>query len=182
LLNAAGLAAFLAVGLPAGAWVDRWLKRRTMISADLLRMAAMAAVPLLWWSGGLEIWHLYLVAGIVGTATVFFDVAYQSYVPVLVASPQVSEANSKLEATAQIARIGGPAAGGALLAVVSAPCSSWVRPRGTCSPRCSLPARATQRRVCRRPHGAPFRSKYGKASRSLSGIRSSAASRPAPAE
>ena len=120
-LNAAGLAAFLAVGLPAGAWVDRWLKRRTMIAADLLRMAAMAAVPVLWWSGGLEIWHLYLVAGIVGTAMVFFDVAYQSYVPVLVASPQVREANSKLEATAQIARIGGPAAGGALLAVVSAP-------------------------------------------------------------
>ncbi|MFF2315544.1 MFS transporter [Arthrobacter sp. NPDC058097] len=120
-LNAAGLAAFLAVGLPAGAWVDRWLKRRTMIAADVLRMAAMAAVPVLWWSGGLEIWHLYLVAGTVGTATVFFDVAYQSYVPVLVASPQVREANSKLETTAQLARIGGPAAGGALLAVVSAP-------------------------------------------------------------
>jgi MFS family permease len=120
-LNAAGLAAFLAVGLPAGAWVDRWLKRRTMITADLLRMAAMAVVPLLWWSGSLEIWHLYAVAAIVGTATVFFDVAYQSYVPVLVPSPHVREANSKLEATAQIARIGGPAAGGGLLAVVSAP-------------------------------------------------------------
>lgn len=120
-LNAASLAAFLAVGLPAGAWVDRWLKRRTMITADLLRMAAMAAVPFLWWSGSLEIWHLYAVAAIVGTATVFFDIAYQSYVPVLVPSADVREANSKLEATAQIARIGGPAAGGALLAVVSAP-------------------------------------------------------------
>jgi MFS family permease len=120
-LNAAGLAAFLAVGLPAGAWVDRWLKRRTMITADLVRMAAMATVPLLWWSGSLEIWHLYAVAGILGTATVFFDVAYQSYVPVLLPAPHVQEANSKLEATAQIARIGGPAAGGALLAVVSAP-------------------------------------------------------------
>lgn len=54
-LNAAGLAAFLIVGLPAGAWVDRWLKRRTMIIADLARMAAMAAVPLLWWGGILEI-------------------------------------------------------------------------------------------------------------------------------
>jgi MFS family permease len=120
-LNAAGMAAFLAVGLPAGAWVDRWLKRRTMITADLVRMAAMATVPFLWWSGSLEIWHLYAVAGILGTATVFFDVAYQSYVPVLVPAAHVQEANSKLEATAAIARIGGPAAGGALLAVVSAP-------------------------------------------------------------
>jgi MFS family permease len=120
-LNAAGLAAFLIVGLPAGAWVDRWLKRRTMIIADLARMAAMSAVPLLWWGGILEIWHLYAISALVGTATVFFDVSYQSYVPVLVGSPHVTEANSKLESTAQIARIGGPAAGGALLTVVSAP-------------------------------------------------------------
>lgn len=120
-LNAAGLAAFLAVGLPAGAWVDRWLKRRTMIIADLVRMAAMAAVPLLWWAGSLEIWHLYLVSGVVGVATVFFDVSYQSFVPLLVAPGNVGEANGKLEATAQVARIGGPAAGGALLTVLSAP-------------------------------------------------------------
>lgn len=120
-LNAAGLAAFLLIGLPAGAWVDRWLKRRTMIVADLVRTAAMATVPLLWWAGILQVWHLYVVAAVVGTATVFFDVSYQSYVPVLVDAVKVPQANSKLEATSQIARIGGPAAGGALLTVVSAP-------------------------------------------------------------
>ena len=120
-LNAAGLAAFLVVGLPAGAWVDRWLKRRTMIAANIVRTAAMAAVPLLWWGGLLQIWHLYVIAAIVGTATVFFDVPYQSYVPVLVSPGKCGQANSKLEATAQIARIGGPAAGGRLLTVVTAP-------------------------------------------------------------
>lgn len=120
-LNAAGLVAFLVVGLPAGAWVDRWLKRRTMIAADLARAAAMAAVPLLWWGGMLQIWHLYVIAVIAGTATVFFEVSYQSYVPVLVAPGNVGQANSKLEATAQIARIGGPAAGGLVLTVVTAP-------------------------------------------------------------
>ncbi len=120
-LNAAGLAAFLLIGLPAGAWVDRWLKRRTMIVADLVRTAAMATVPMLWWAGILQIWHLYAVAAVVGAATVFFDVSYQSYVPVLVDAGKVPQANSKLEATSQIARIGGPAAGGALLVIVSAP-------------------------------------------------------------
>lgn len=120
-LNAAGLVAFLVVGLPAGAWVDRWLKRRTMIAADVARAAAMAAVPLLWWAGILEIWHLYVIAAVAGTATVFFEVSYQSYVPVLVAPGSVGQANSKLEATAQIARIGGPAAGGLVLTVVTAP-------------------------------------------------------------
>jgi MFS family permease len=120
-LNAAGLAAFLVVGLPAGAWVDRWLKRRTMIAADIIRMAAMAGVPLLWWAGALQIWHLYLISAVVGVATVFFDVSYQSFVPLLVEPRKVGEANSKLEATAQLARIGGPAAGGALLTVLTAP-------------------------------------------------------------
>lgn len=33
-LNAASTAAFLLLGLPAGAWVDRWFKRPTMIWAD----------------------------------------------------------------------------------------------------------------------------------------------------
>ncbi|GHG47046.1 MFS transporter [Sinomonas cellulolyticus] len=120
-LNAASMAAFLIVGLPAGAWVDRWLKRGTMIRADLVRMTAMSAVPLLWWAGALQMWHLYVVAAVVGVATVFFDVAYQSYIPLLVQRAQVADANGKLEATAQVARMGGPALGGFLLTLVSAP-------------------------------------------------------------
>jgi MFS family permease len=120
-LGAAQTAAFLVVGLPAGAWIDRMLKRRVMIVADLVRAAALALIPALWFAGALEIWHLYLVGAVVGVATVFFDVSYQSFVPVLLPGEQVGSANSKLEATSQIAHIGGPGLAGALLTVVSAP-------------------------------------------------------------
>lgn len=120
-LNAAGTAAFLLVGLPAGAWIDRWMKRRVMIAADVVRAVILAAVPLLWFADALQFWHLYVVAAIIGVATVFFDVSYQSYLPVLVESEQVGQANSTLEGTAQVARIGGPGLGGALLTVLSAP-------------------------------------------------------------
>jgi MFS family permease len=120
-LGAAGTAAFLVVGLPAGAWIDRMLKRRVMITADLVRAVALAAVPALWFAGALEMWHLYIVGGILGVATVFFDVCYQSYIPILLPGSQIGDANSKLEATAQVARIGGPGLAGALLTVVSAP-------------------------------------------------------------
>lgn len=120
-LNAAGVAAFLLIGLPAGAWVDRWFKRRTMIVADLVRAGAVLAVPLLWYADALAVWHLYLVAGAIGVATVFFDVSYQSFVPFLVRAEQVPEANSKLEASFQVARIAGPGLGGLLLKVISAP-------------------------------------------------------------
>ena len=50
-LGAAGVAAFLVVGLPAGAWIDRMRKRHVMIWADAVRAVALAALPLLWWLG-----------------------------------------------------------------------------------------------------------------------------------
>lgn len=121
LLNAAGVAAFLVVGLPAGAWIDRMRKRQVMIWADAVRAVALGTLPLLWWLGLLEMWHLYAVALVVGVATVFFDVSYQSIIPSLVRRTQIAEANGKLEATRELANIAGPAAGGWLIAAVSAP-------------------------------------------------------------
>jgi MFS family permease len=121
ILNAASTAAFLIVGLPAGAWVDRWLKRRVMITADIVRTLALAAIPILWYTHLLQIWQLIIVVAIVGVASVFFDVGYQSYIPLLVRPEQVGPANSTLEATSQVSRIGGPAIAGALLTIISAP-------------------------------------------------------------
>lgn len=120
-LNAAGTAAFLLVGLPAGAWIDRMRKRHVMIAADLVRALALASLPLLWAMDALQIWHMVVVALIMGVATVFFDVSYQSIVPSLVRPSQIAEANGKLESTAQLAGIAGPAAGGWLIGVLTAP-------------------------------------------------------------
>jgi predicted MFS family arabinose efflux permease len=121
LLTAAETAAFLLIGLPAGAWIDRMRKRRVMLAADLVRAVALAAVPILWLAGALAIWHVLVIAAVVGAATVFFDVGYQSYIPVLVRREHIAEANAKLETTAQGARIAGPAAAGGLLAILAAP-------------------------------------------------------------
>ena len=118
LLTAVETAAFLLIGLPAGAWVDRWLKRRVMLIADLARAIVLASVPIMFFAGVLTIWQLMVVGAIVGVASVFFDVAYQSYLPVLVDLKQLGEGNSKLETTGQLARVTGPALAGALLAIV----------------------------------------------------------------
>lgn len=120
-LNAANTAAFLLVGLLAGGWVDRMRKRQVMIVADAVRAVAICAIPVLWSMGILAVWHLYVIAGLIGVATVFFDVGYQSYLPILVPSEQVGRANGVLEGTAQIARLGGPSVAGALLTIVAAP-------------------------------------------------------------
>lgn len=121
LLTASGVAAFLVVGLPAGAWIDRMRKRHVMIAADLVRAVALATLPLLWWLGALQMWHLYVVALVMGIATVFFDVSYQSIVPSLVKPAQIAEANGKFESTAQVANIAGPAVGGWLIGILTAP-------------------------------------------------------------
>lgn len=120
-LTAAGLAAFLVVGLPAGAWIDRLRKRHVMIWADGVRVLALAVIPTLWAFDMLEMWHLYAVALVVGVATVFFDVSYQSLISSLVPPPQIAEANGKLESTHQLAGVAGPAAGGWLIGVLGAP-------------------------------------------------------------
>ncbi|MER5949621.1 MFS transporter [Streptomyces sp. NPDC001904] len=121
ILAAASTVCYLLIGLPAGAWVDRMLKRRTMMVAALVRSLTVLAVPVLWLVGGLRIEVLYAVALVVGVVSVFFDVAYQSYVPVLVPDDDVPTANARLEASAQVSTLGGPALAGLLMRIISAP-------------------------------------------------------------
>lgn len=120
-LNAANTSAFLVVGLLAGAWVDRWIKRRVMLVADLVRMLAVAAIPILWLQGELNIYHLIAIGAVLSVATVFFDVAYQSYIPILVSKEFIGVANSRLETTAQISGTSGPSIVGWLLTLLKAP-------------------------------------------------------------
>ncbi len=62
LLTACETAAFLIVGLPAGAWVDRMRFRWVLIFNDLLRAAQLGSIPLAQFMGVLTIWQLYVVA------------------------------------------------------------------------------------------------------------------------
>ncbi len=120
LLSAASTAAFLAVALPAGAVVDRLAKRRLMLVCDAARLLIIGSVPVAAAFGILTMAQLYAVALLAGLGTVFFDVAYQSYVPSLAGPGQLLDANGKLATTAEAARLGGPALGGGLVALVGA--------------------------------------------------------------
>jgi len=120
-LTAAESAAFLAIGLPAGAWVDRMRKRHTLISADLVRATVLAVVVVVALTGHASMPVLYAAALAMSAATVFFDVAYQSYLPGLVGPTHLVQGNSLLQATQSVAQIAGPALGGLLLRVMSAP-------------------------------------------------------------
>ncbi len=120
-LTASLTVCYLLVGLPAGAWVDRWSKRRTMIRSAWVRAVVLSTVPALWLADALSLTWMYVVGLVVGVASVFFDVAYQSLVPFLVEDDEIEGANARLEGSAQVAASAGPALAGGLVKVVSAP-------------------------------------------------------------
>lgn len=113
--------AFLAIGLPAGAWVDRTRSRTVMVAADLGRAVLLGSIPIAAVFGVLTLWQLYAVVLLTGCLTVFFDVAYQSYLPFLVGREYVVEGNSKLQGTQSVARVAGPSIGGFLVQALTAP-------------------------------------------------------------
>ncbi|MFQ1003992.1 MFS transporter [Modestobacter sp. SSW1-42] len=120
-LTALETAAFLLIGLPAGAWVDRWRRKRVLVTADLVRALVLATLPVAYLADLLTLGQLFVVAAVTGTATVFFDVAYQSYLPALVDGDQLVDGNGKLEASRAVAQVAGPGATGVLLRVLGAP-------------------------------------------------------------
>jgi MFS family permease len=121
LLTTAGTLPYLLVGLPAGAWVDRLRRRPILIAADLGRAALVGTIPLAAALDVLGIGLLYAIALLAGVLTVFFEVAYQSYLPSLISRDELVEGNSRLEMSNSAARVAGPGVAGLLVQMLSAP-------------------------------------------------------------
>ncbi len=112
--------AFPVVGLAVGVAVDRLPRRRLMVVADLGRMLALGSAPVAFALGLRAMAYLYAVAAVVGLLTVVFEVAYQSYLPTLVARGSLVEGNAKLALGEGAAQVAGPALGGLLIGAVGA--------------------------------------------------------------
>ena len=121
LLTALQTAAFAVVGLPVGALVERMRFRSVLIVNDLIRAAALGWIPLAQLLGVLTIGQLYAVAVVSGVSTVFFDVAYQSYLPQLVGRELLVQGNARLQASESVSQIAGPSLGGLLIQALTAP-------------------------------------------------------------
>ncbi|MFD4397704.1 MFS transporter [Kitasatospora sp. NPDC058478] len=120
LLTASAWLPWLFLGLPAGAWVDRWPKLRVMLVCDLLLLVLFVSVPVAGWLGVLTMAQLVLVALLTGGVKVFFSTAYGAVLPSLVAKEDVLEANVKLRSGESAVEIAGPGAAGLLSQVFGA--------------------------------------------------------------
>lgn len=121
ILSAVEFAPFLVLSLFVGVWVDRLPRRPVLIIADIGRVALLGSIPVTYSLGGLSIGYLYLVGVLTGIMTVFFDVAYQAYLPSLVEREQLVEGNGKLEVSRSVAQIAGPGVAGTLVQLITAP-------------------------------------------------------------
>ncbi|MFJ7243523.1 MFS transporter [Kitasatospora sp. NPDC098652] len=132
------------LGPVAGVLVDRWDKRRTMLVCDLVRLAAVAAIPLAHALDALSTPLLFACVAVISGATIFFNVGYLVAVPAVVPADGMVRAYSRLEGSGSVAEVAGPSIAAALYSalgvaallvdaasyLVSAACFRRMRPWG----------------------------------------------------
>lgn len=111
---------FAGLGLLLGPYADRFRKRPIMIACDTGRFLLLGSIPAAGLAHVLSLGQLYAVAFGTGCFNVFFQVAYQSYLPGLVTRRHLMAANSRLYVTETAAETIGPAIGGVLIQLAGA--------------------------------------------------------------
>lgn len=110
----------------AGAVVDRWDRRMVMIVADLGAALMTGIVLLLLLSGNLAIWHLFILEAVAGICESFQSPAYTAATTVLLPKEQYTRAGGMRSIAQDAALIGGPLAGGTLLALIGLEGVLWI--------------------------------------------------------
>ncbi|MFG1808343.1 MFS transporter [Streptomyces sp. NPDC049040] len=98
LVTAAGFAAWILIGLPAGVLVQRLPLRGTQVAMDLVRAVAIASVPV----------------------AAAFDVGNATFLPSVVAKEELTSRNSLTSGTQAVNQLAGPSLGGVLVQLLGA--------------------------------------------------------------
>lgn len=121
LIAACARAPFMLFTLFAGVTADRRERRTIMLVTNMMRFGVLFTLSVIAWSGQLSIDHLLIGVFIVGCANVYFEVAYWSYLPSIVPLHLIASASGALAAIAGAGELIGPALGGMLIKLTSAP-------------------------------------------------------------
>ena len=121
-LTTAALAPNLLFALHAGAWIDRRGRRRqAMIAADVGRALLTASIAVAYALGALTFAQLCVVAFLVGALGVLFNVSYGALFAALLSRERYVEGNALINGSRALSGVGGPALGGALVQILTAP-------------------------------------------------------------
>ncbi len=111
LATALRIVPYLLLSLPVGALIDRWDRRRVMITCHIGRAAVVASLPLAMAFDALVVNHIYAVAVLEGALHVFFNIAETAALPRVVAAAQLPQATAHNQVGFAVAGITGPALG-----------------------------------------------------------------------
>jgi DHA3 family macrolide efflux protein-like MFS transporter len=116
-----GLAPLVLVSPLAGAIVDRYDRKKVMMLADLAAGLPTVVVLMLYVSGNLQIWHLYVTGAFSGTFQAFHFPAYSAAVTMMLPKKQYGRANGMLAAAQFASTIFAPIAAVLLLVLIGIP-------------------------------------------------------------
>jgi MFS family permease len=115
------------VSLFVGSWVDHQQhKRRILVVADLVRAAILLTLPVAYALDAITLPQLFAVALLTGLGSVFYNTAYSPVFVNLVPRESFMQANSLFSSTRSVSFIAGPAVGGVLIQVLTAPLAVFV--------------------------------------------------------
>jgi MFS family permease len=120
-LRAAEFAPFLVLTLPAGVWADLGIRKSLMIFSNLIRGVVIIFVPVAIALGWVHLEVLYVVMLVMGSFKVIFEMAYQTYIPEIVARETLVNANSKIMMSYALGQSAGPGLAGLMVEILGAP-------------------------------------------------------------
>ena len=121
ILGAATTVGYLAIGLQAGVWIDRLPRRQFLLAADVVRALLLLAIPALFALNLLTLPLLIVIQLGIGTASIFFNLAWPAYLPRLATGDILLKLNARLALLGEISGFLGPGIAGALIGLVKAP-------------------------------------------------------------
>jgi MFS family permease len=121
-LTTAALVPNLLFSLHAGSWIDRrGDRRKVMLATDIGRGLVIVTVPIAYAFGELTWTHLYIVAFLTGTLSVFFFVAFGGFFQTIVEREDYVAANSLTHGSRAFSFLAGSSLGGVLVQLLRGP-------------------------------------------------------------
>ncbi|WIE73408.1 MFS transporter [Curtobacterium sp. MCJR17_020] len=121
LVNAAQFLPYALFGLIIGAYVDRFRRKPLLIWASVGRGVCLGAIPVLWSTGLLNLWVTAAALFVFGILSVVGFAATQSLLPRIVPRSLLLAANARVDQSDAAAQTAGPALGGVLVSIATAP-------------------------------------------------------------
>lgn len=126
LVSASQVVPVIVLSISAGTMVRRIGPRRLLMSVNAARGAALAVLAIWFATHGPSYWMLLVIAAVVGAATVFYDIGFQTTVPGMLRPEQLVSGNGILQASSSATQMAGPAVAGFLLQLAGAPLAAVI--------------------------------------------------------